>query len=101
MIKHVELFDADSCLNKAATDEPVFVLRAKDPIAPMAIRHWATMAVQTHDPEKIARALNAADQMDEWRLTNIPGRPGGPIAAQSYPAPASDGRKEPGRLRRD
>lgn len=81
MIKHMELFDSGSCLNKASYDEPVFVLRAKDPIAPMAIRHWATMAIPAHESEKIAMAFNIADEMDEWRRQNVPGapRPGNPV----------------------
>jgi hypothetical protein len=34
MIKNLELTNPDSCLNKAADDEMVFVLRAKDPCRP-------------------------------------------------------------------
>ena len=34
-----EVIDSeDSCLNKADSDEPVFVLRASDPLAPMVVR---------------------------------------------------------------
>lgn len=67
MLKRDELRYQGSCLNKAAADEPVFVLRAKDVLAPQTIRLWAMMAEGLHEPEKIADALKLADQMDRWR----------------------------------
>lgn len=67
MIKSLELSDPGSCLNKAAPDEPVFVLRAKDLKAAQAVRLWAAMAVGCHEDDKISEALALADQMDEWR----------------------------------
>ena len=30
----------EGCLGKAADDEVVFVLRAKDKLAPLLVRHW-------------------------------------------------------------
>ncbi len=73
MLKHLELSRPDSCLNKAATDEPVFVLRAKDPMAAMTIRHWITMSSNgAHESSKLAEALKAADEMDAWRSRNVP-----------------------------
>jgi hypothetical protein len=42
MLKREELELPTSCLNKAADDEPIFVLRAKDPCAPAAILAWGT-----------------------------------------------------------
>jgi len=71
MIKKDELATPTSCLNKAASDEPVFVLRAKDLVAPMAVRHWAKMSDGKHEPEKIKSALLLADQMEEWRKRNV------------------------------
>lgn len=56
-----------SCLNKAAPDEPVFVLRARDPLAAQAVRLWAAMAAGVHEPEKCASALDIAVEMDAWR----------------------------------
>lgn len=67
MIKSLELCDPGSCLNKAAPDEPVFVLRAKDPRAAQAVRLWAAMSAGRHEDSKINEALALADQMDEWR----------------------------------
>lgn len=67
MKKRDELRDPKSCLNKAQAEEPVFVLRGKDPVGAAAVRHWATMADGVHEPEKIKEALKLADQMDDWR----------------------------------
>lgn len=62
-----------SCLNRAATDEPLFVLRAKDLHAAQAVRHWAAMADGTHEPDKIAAAVKLADEMDAWRNARFDG----------------------------
>lgn len=46
MSKHTKagnLDNPDSCWNRAADDEPVFVLRATDPVAAKVIRYWVTM----------------------------------------------------------
>lgn len=52
------------CLGKAADDEPVFVLRAKDLIAPMVVDKWAGVAkvwgtpnAKTEDAKAVARAM--------------------------------------------
>lgn len=39
--KAQEIRNPDSCLNKAAFDEPVFVLRANDPVAAHVVEYWA------------------------------------------------------------
>ncbi len=52
MIKNQELLNQKSCLNKAAPDEPIFVLRAKDKLAPQTLRHWVAIAFGVHEPEK-------------------------------------------------
>lgn len=72
MIKQDELSNPSSCLNKAARDEPLFVLRATDKRAPMAIRHWVTMSVGQQPPAKLDEALNLADQMEKWRRQHCP-----------------------------
>lgn len=71
MNKQGELSNPTSCLNKAKADEPLFVLRAKDPYAPMAVRHWAAMAYGHHEPEKVKEALALADEMEAWRKRNV------------------------------
>jgi len=59
------------CLRKAGDDEPIFVLRAKDPTAPPLIRKWAE-ANQNWQPEaKRKGALELATEMEVWRKENI------------------------------
>ena len=41
MLKRDELSNPNSCLNRAADDEPVFVLRANDENAAPAVAAWA------------------------------------------------------------
>lgn len=71
MNKQQTLADPASCLNKADTLEPVFVLRAKDPLAPQTVRHWATMSRGRHEDAKLDEALKWADQAQNWRKKNI------------------------------
>ena len=72
MLKFHELRSPASCLNKAAPDEPVFVLRAKDPIAAQVVRLWAAMAHELHEPPKLNEAMALAEQMDKWREERAP-----------------------------
>lgn len=67
MLKFEELRTDTSCLNKADSNEPIFVLRAKDPFAAQAVRLWAAMSVGRHEPEKIEEANTLAYQMEAWR----------------------------------
>ncbi len=56
------------CYDKAEQDEPMFVLLARDPLAPVLVRIWATLREQLHgDAEKIAEGRQCADDMDTWR----------------------------------
>lgn len=73
MKKRDEIEQPNSCLNKAAEDEPVFVLRAKDPIAPAAVEEWARQAQQTgrHEPAKIEEARALAASMRAWRTEHV------------------------------
>lgn len=80
MLKRLELSEPMSCLNKAHPDEPVFVLRAKDPMAPMTLRHWATMAMGTHEEAKRKSAMDLANEMEKYRAKNFP------QAAEAAPA---------------
>lgn len=67
--KAKQLLDPGSCWNRAELTEPVFVLRAKDPLAPAVVRVWSTLAstAQAHDDYKQNTALALANVMDEWR----------------------------------
>lgn len=67
------------CYAAADDDEPMFVLLARDPIAPALIRQWVIlrMAEQQGSIEAIGdnarkcqEALLCATNMDLWRLEN-------------------------------
>jgi hypothetical protein len=58
----------EGCLGKSQDDEPVFVLTARDPAAPEAVRKWAEHAWQAgHSAKKIDEALSIATEMERWR----------------------------------
>jgi hypothetical protein len=62
-----------TCLAKAADDEPIFVLRASDPIAHECVRHWAAHALwKGVPPLKVQQALDVADQMREYPHKKTP-----------------------------
>lgn len=71
MIKKQEMSDEKSCLNKAQDDEPIFVLRAKDPAAPNTILAWiqerARLGLNSGIDAKIIEAQGLRNQMIEWR----------------------------------
>ena len=56
------------CFAKAFEDEVLFVLRAKDPLAPKVVRFWAELAERSgkHEPEKCTEARECADRMEQW-----------------------------------
>lgn len=64
------------CLAKAAADEPLFILRAQDVLAPELVRQWA-FDLEERGPApgaslvehlaKIEEARNSAKQMDRWQ----------------------------------
>lgn len=65
------------CHGKAAPDEPIFTLRAKDMLAPFVVRQWALAYHEYHkrgiisskkfEQEKFDEAMACADAMEEWR----------------------------------
>jgi hypothetical protein len=70
----VKRIEAESgCFAKAADDEPVFVLRAQDALAPDLVREWANRAEGYGCPaEKTAGARQLADQMEAWPNRKMP-----------------------------
>lgn len=74
MNRRDELEIESSCFNKAADDEPLFVLRAKDPLAANTVRAWCVIATDSgqHEPAKIAEARALADSMEAWRAEHYP-----------------------------
>lgn len=64
---------AHSCFNKAREDERLFVLLARDPAAPVAIRAWVAERLRLGknkitDPQ-VREALECAELMDRERGT--------------------------------
>jgi hypothetical protein len=80
MTKRENLADPNSCLNKAEDDEPLFILRASDPLAPALVRLWAsrhdrgvqegTLLNTLEDAGKSGSAMAVAAKMEGWRRTN-------------------------------
>jgi hypothetical protein len=72
--KEIELLRrGEGCLGRAAMDEPVFILRAKDPAATLVVRIWCQIAhgQGLHEPDKITDAFALAQQMDDWRKAHF------------------------------
>lgn len=61
---------AFDCYHNAAPDEPMFVLLARDPLAPGLVREWAdqreAVAVTARQFAKVAEARQCADAMEAW-----------------------------------
>lgn len=56
------------CYTKAHPDEPMFVLLARDKMAPALVREWVRQRrAAGEDPEKLANAEATADAMEAWR----------------------------------
>ena len=71
MRKQFELNDRNSCLNRAANNEMLFVLRSHDIAAPETIRDWCQRRIlrgksKLEDPQ-IQEALAAALIMERER----------------------------------
>lgn len=85
MLKRQEIEDPNSCLNKAADQEPIFVLRANDELAADMVRTWANKyadsklrtqpkgAMTEAQTQKYRSAMALADSMDRYsRQRRIP-----------------------------
>lgn len=60
-----------SCYDKAAPDEPLFVLRAHDRLAPQIVLEWARTAFDIGvSAQKVADALNCVNDMRDWQEKN-------------------------------
>ncbi len=61
------------CYDNAEPDEPMFVLLARDRMAPDLIELWANgRMMEGEDPAKVAEARSCAEAMREWRRQNRP-----------------------------
>lgn len=80
MLKAKELSTPTSCLNNAADDEPIFVLKSTDELAPEIVRNWAQRyRVSKHENQgsmtpkqwaKYEEALALANEMENWKRNN-------------------------------
>lgn len=66
----------DNSLRESSTieeDEPVFLLRAKDPAAAAIVMDWANLVeLQGGDPELVKRVRLWSIEMTKWRQENYP-----------------------------
>lgn len=60
-------------LGRAASDEPVFVLRAQDCLSAEIVEKWAlrarAMGVNT---DKVSEAFDCAERMRDWHTKKVP-----------------------------
>ena len=55
------------CYENAHSDEPMFVLLGRDPMAGSLVRVWVDMREQRGElPEKLEEARRCADALDAW-----------------------------------
>jgi len=81
------------CYKNALPDEPMFILLARDPLAPTLIEQWAANRMQAvmtkmrplEDLKMVAEAQQCAKTMREWRDEND-----GKWRPQPPPAPKLD-----------
>jgi len=71
MIKRDEIEHTESCFNKAHDGERLFVLLARDPAAPVAIRAWVAERIRLGkngpDDAQILEAIECANLMEMER----------------------------------
>lgn len=63
----------EGCLGKAADNEPVFILRAQDMLAPALVDQWANLA-EAHGcaRSKVNEARDLARLMRMWPVAKYP-----------------------------
>ena len=71
MTKEQERLLRDSTFNRCADDEPIFILRAQDATAPLAVIDWINRASRYGaDLHKVNEAMALAVQMIEWQIAH-------------------------------
>jgi hypothetical protein len=76
-MKKADELRGPSCLTRAADDEPLFVLRANDDLAPNIVREWAHEYLlrkrgnfTPQNSAKFLEALQLALDMERWKREN-------------------------------
>ena len=60
------------CYENAKPDEPMFVLLARDPMAPILVRLWADLREHSAgNPSKVFEARDCANAMEQWRQRSL------------------------------
>lgn len=61
------------CYDKAEPDEPMFVLLARDPLAPDLVDLWAKTRAQLRSPgdPKVIEARGCAEAMRQWAARQV------------------------------
>jgi hypothetical protein len=71
--KKDEIANPDSCLNRAADDEPIFVLRASDKFAAPLVTMWGELAKMHGCPaDKLVSARLVLTEMRAWPRKKFP-----------------------------
>lgn len=61
------------CYANAAPDEPMFILLARDPLAPILVEQWAALREHSAgNPSKVAEARQCAAAMRAYRHGEAP-----------------------------
>jgi hypothetical protein len=78
MLKRDEIEDQFSCLNRAHESARLFVILARDPAAPVAIRAWVAerlrLGKNMQTDSQIVEALDCADRMERERAEIVTAR---------------------------
>ncbi len=70
----MKVFLARDYLLSLPDNEPVFILRGRDPLAPAAVRVWADAAeVADVVSRKVREARQIAGEMEKWPEKEMPG----------------------------
>lgn len=74
MLKRDEIADPNSAWNRAADDEPLFIVRGTDPLAPKLIEDWSARSVidALHEDAKIKAAFRFAQYVRQWFRLKFP-----------------------------
>ncbi|HET6207810.1 MAG TPA: hypothetical protein VFD98_13435 [Terracidiphilus sp.] len=56
----------DTCIQKAADDEPLFVLRAQDQSSPSVVMFWIACNFPNAPEDKLREAFDLALSMRKW-----------------------------------
>ena len=60
-------------LEKCGDDEPIFVLRGQDVLAPMVVEYWGELAEKLGvNPHKILEAYQCAGAMRQYETRKVP-----------------------------